>query len=63
MTKNKIYAKDFKCCKCGAQAETFWPCIDPDIKSHPFCKKCVQEEQVKVMIAIADEKLPSWGDF
>lgn len=39
----KIYAKDCKCCECGAQAVAFWPVIDPDIPSHPYCQKCLDK--------------------
>jgi hypothetical protein len=40
-------------CK-NAQAEVFWPCVDIDIPSHPYCRKCVTKQQLKAMIAIAD---------
>ena len=45
----KIYAKDYKCCVCKEkQAVTFWPCIDPDIKAHPFCNECLRKEQIEL---------------
>lgn len=35
------YAKDYKCVKCKKdQAVCFWPTIDPDIESHPYCREC-----------------------
>ena len=37
------HAKDCKCCKCGEQAVAFFPCVDPDIPSHPYCRKCLDE--------------------
>lgn len=32
----QVKASYCKCCECGAQAVAFWPCIDPDIPSHPL---------------------------
>lgn len=60
MSEDKmVYAKDYKCCVCGKQAEVFWPVMDPDIPSHPYCKECVKEEQMKLLIEFhkIDEKL------
>ena len=36
-----IKASECKCIECGAQAVAFWPCIDPDIPQHPYCRKCL----------------------
>jgi len=47
--EKKVYAKDYKCVVCGKQAEVFWPCVDPDIPAHPYCKKCVAKEQIKLL--------------
>jgi len=38
-----IKASDCKCCECGEQAVAFWPVIDPDIPSHPYCRKCLDK--------------------
>ena len=57
--KNKlVYAKDMKCCKCRKKAVCFWPMIDPDIQHHPYCRKCVTDAQMQVMLEIQkiDEK-------
>ena len=53
-----IHAKDFKCVVCGKQAEVFWPCLDPDIPTHPYCRKCLTKEQAKLLIELnkIDEK-------
>ena len=53
-----IHAKDFKCVVCGKQAEVFWPCLDPDIPAHPYCRECLGEEQAKLFIELnkIDEK-------
>jgi hypothetical protein len=51
-------ASECKCCKCGRQAVALWPVIDPDIPSHPYCRKCLDEEKRKLMIKLIeiDEK-------
>jgi hypothetical protein len=35
-----------KCCKCGKPAVAYWPAIDPDIESHPYCRKCCDEAKI-----------------
>jgi hypothetical protein len=54
----QIKASDCKCCACKkAQAVAFWPCIYPDIKSHPYCRKCLDKARDELLIAIAETKL------
>lgn len=51
--KEKIrYAKNCKCCKCGKQAVCFWPQIDPDIPEHPYCRDCVTEAKMGLMVKL-----------
>ena len=45
-------ASDCKCCECGQQAVAFYPCIDPDIPSHPYCKKCLDDMKIRMIIEI-----------
>lgn len=47
-----VKASDCKCCVCGNKAEVFWPVIDPDIPSHPYCRTCVEKEKAKLMIEL-----------
>lgn len=42
-------ASDCKCCVCGQQAVAFWPVIDPDIPSNPYCRKCLDKTKAAVM--------------
>ena len=49
-------ASECKCCKCGKPAVAFWPVIDPDIPQHPYCRKCLDAEKLKAMIAIYGEE-------
>lgn len=53
-----IYAKDCKCVVCGKQAEAFWPCVDPDIPAHPYCRECLVKEQATLLLELnkIDEK-------
>ena len=44
-------ASDCKCIICGKQAVAFWPVIDPDIPSHPYCRKCLDKEKQEAMMA------------
>jgi len=50
---NKIKAADCKC-SCGKQAVAFWPCIDPDIQSHPYCRECLDKAQVELLIKLQE---------
>jgi len=42
-------ASDCKCCECGKQAVAFWPVIDPDIPSYPYCRKCLDKEKIELL--------------
>ena len=44
-----IKASDCKCCVCGKQAVAFWPCIDPDIPSHPYCRRCLDRAKMQLL--------------
>jgi len=48
----QILAKDCFCCTCGKQAVCWWPIMDPDIPEHPYCRKCVDEAKMRVIIAM-----------
>ena len=52
----QVKASDCKCCECGAPAVAFWPCIDPDIPSHPYCRKCLDRAKAKLMAEIFKNK-------
>lgn len=51
MTK-PMEAKDCKCCECGKPAVAFYPCIDPDIPSHPYCPDCLYKAMVSMAEAV-----------
>lgn len=51
---DKIYAKDCKCVDCEEQAVAFWPCMDPDIPSHPYCRACLDKIVLKVLVEVAN---------
>ncbi len=39
-------AKDAKCCVCNKQAVAFWPVIDPDIPSYPYCADHLEQAMI-----------------
>lgn len=45
-------ASECKCCQCGEQAVAFWPVIDPDIPSYPYCRKCLDKVKLQVLMEI-----------
>lgn len=45
-------ASDCKCIECGKPAVAFWPCCDPDIPSHPYCRKCLDKAKHEMLLAI-----------
>jgi hypothetical protein len=49
-----IKASDCKCCICGKQAVCFWPVVDPDIRSNPYCRECKDEQVLLLMIAMEE---------
>lgn len=52
-----IEAKDCKCVECGKPAVAFWPVIDPDIDSHPYCRKCLDKVKEEMLV-----KLFGWDE-
>ena len=45
----QVKAADCKCCVCGKTAVAFWPVIDPDIPSQPYCRGCLDKTKAAVM--------------
>lgn len=51
-------ASDCKCVKCARQAVAFWPCVDPDIPSRPYCRKCLDSAKLAAITSVlGDEKV------
>lgn len=48
-------ASECKCCECGKQAVAFYPVIDPDIPSYPYCRACLDKMKMELARKI-------WGD-
>lgn len=50
-------AKNDKCCVCGKQAVAYYPCVDPDIPSYPYCADHLYEAMVNLAKAVwSDDK-------
>ena len=52
---NKLIASDYYCVKCyregkETRAEFFWPIIDPDIKSRPYCRSCIDKLVISLIL-------------
>ena len=45
-------ASDCRCCQCGEQAVAFWPVIDPDIPSNPYCRKCLDKAKIRLLVEL-----------
>ena len=45
-------ASECKCCLCGKQAVAFWPVIDPDIPSNPYCRECLDKIKIQTLIKV-----------
>ena len=45
-------ASECKCSKCGKQAVAFYPCIDPDIPSYPYCADHLEKAMIEVAEAV-----------
>ena len=51
-------ASDCPCCVCGRPAVAFWPVIDLDIPSNPYCRKCLDKAKLEMIIAISTNTPP-----
>ena len=45
-------ANNDKCCVCKKQAVAYYPCIDPDIPSYPYCADHLEEAMIEMAKAI-----------
>ena len=45
-------AKDCKCCVCNKQAVAFYPFVDPDIPSNPYCADHLEEAMIDMAKAV-----------
>ena len=48
-------ASDRQCIKCSEQAVAFWPVIDPDIPMNPYCRKCLDQIKIKLLIEMTEQ--------
>lgn len=45
-------ATECKCSVCGKQAVAFYPCVDPDIPSYPYCADHLEEAMTDMAKAV-----------
>jgi hypothetical protein len=51
-----------RCCKCDNVAVAFWPAIDPDIQSHPYCRQCLNQAKFALLREMEDLWTAQGGD-
>ena len=56
-------ASECKCIECGEQAVAFWPIIDPDIPSYPYCRKCLDKEKIQLLKTLFGENEKTISDY
>ena len=39
-------ANECRCCRCGKQAVAYYPCVDPDIPSYPYCAEHLEKAMI-----------------
>lgn len=53
--KKVVRASDCTCIECGKPAVAFWPVVDPDIPSHPYCRECLDRAKDKLIRKIFNQ--------
>lgn len=53
---DKLHASDYYCIDCYKKrkkipAEAFWPMIDPDIPYAPYCRPCIDRNNMKIIMS------------
>ena len=52
-----LHAGTQKCVECGAQAVAFWPVVDPDIPSSPYCRACLDKAKTELFCKLYGQRL------
>lgn len=47
-----VHASECVCVECRKQAVAFYPVIDPDIPSYPYCRECLDKIKREVLIKL-----------
>lgn len=53
----KFHASDYYCVGCYynkkqkklVPAKAFWPCMDIDIRDHPYCQGCIDRLNIEIL--------------
>lgn len=45
-------AKNDRCCVCGKQEVSYFPCVDPDIPSYPYCADHLEKAMINMAKAV-----------
>lgn len=49
-------ASECTCVECNSQAVAFFPAFDPDIQSYPYCRGCLDEVKINLLIKLTDDQ-------
>ena len=55
MTQTELLKAALKERGVTQRAVAFWPCIDPDIPSHPYCRKCLDKAKAELLRSTLDD--------
>jgi len=50
--------KNKKCVECGKPAVAFYPMIDIDVTSYPYCRKCLEKVKFALLIKLIESDPP-----
>jgi len=50
----ELRADTMQCCVCKEKAVAFWPAIDLGIRSHPYCRACMNKAKIELLILLSE---------
>lgn len=48
-------ASECRCHRCSKPAVAFWPRVDPDIRSFPYCAECLKKIELELYVKLAED--------
>ena len=51
MSKKK---KKEPCIICGKPSVAYWPAVDPDIEAQPYCRSCLDEAKLHLLMEMSE---------
>ena len=50
-----VKARKCRCIVCGRRADVFWPVVDPDMPSNPYCRRCLDRAKGELLRRLLTE--------